>query len=59
MSVESVGTLAAEMEFGGISQLKKLRDQGLDVVASDSAVGLRDTWYWTTSLEPHMACCVM
>lgn len=32
--------------FGGIYQLKKLRDQGLSVKVIDTAGGIGGTWYW-------------
>lgn len=32
--------------FGGIYQLKKLRDQGLSVKAIDIAGDVGGTWYW-------------
>jgi cyclohexanone monooxygenase len=32
--------------FGGIYQLKKLRDQGLSVKVIDTAGGVGGTWYW-------------
>jgi cyclohexanone monooxygenase len=32
--------------FGGIYQLKKLRDQGLKVKAIDAAGGVGGTWFW-------------
>ena len=32
--------------FGGIYQLKKLRDQGLSVKAIDTAGDVGGTWYW-------------
>ena len=32
--------------FGGIYQLKRLRDQGLKAKAIDAAGGVGGTWYW-------------
>lgn len=36
----------ANTSFGGIYQLKKLLDQGLDVQLIDAAGDVGGTWYW-------------
>ncbi|KAL2060117.1 hypothetical protein VTL71DRAFT_9939 [Oculimacula yallundae] len=38
--------LVVGLGFGGIYQLKKLRDQGLRVKAIDKATDVGGTWYW-------------
>ncbi|XMA18222.1 hypothetical protein WAI453_011013 [Rhynchosporium graminicola] len=38
--------LVVGLGFGGIYQLKKLRDQGLNVKAIDKASDVGGTWYW-------------
>lgn len=46
MPVVSIDALVVGTGFGGIYQLKKLRDQGLNVIAIDAASDVGGTWYW-------------
>jgi cyclohexanone monooxygenase len=41
-----VDALVVGAGFGGIYQVKKLRDQGLSVVGIDYAGDVGGTWYW-------------
>ena len=38
--------------FGGIYQLKKLRDQGLKIKAIDATGGVGGPWYWNRYPSP-------
>jgi hypothetical protein len=42
----TIDALVVGTGFGGIYQLKKLRDQGLNAVAIDTASDAGGTWYW-------------
>jgi cation diffusion facilitator CzcD-associated flavoprotein CzcO len=42
----SLDALVVGAGFGGIYQLKKLRDQGLSVKAIDAASDVGGTWFW-------------
>lgn len=46
MSAVSVDALVVGTGFGGIYQLKKLRDLGINVMAIDAASDVGGTWYW-------------
>ncbi|CAO2656676.1 Nn.00g054790.m01.CDS01 [Neocucurbitaria sp. VM-36] len=46
MSETTVDALVVGAGFGGIYQLKKLRDQGLSAIAIDIASDVGGTWYW-------------
>ena len=46
MSETSIDALVVGAGFGGIYQLKKLRDQGLSTIAIDTASDVGGTWYW-------------
>jgi hypothetical protein len=46
MAEVTVDALIVGTGFGGIYQLKKLRDQGLLAVAIDTASDVGGTWYW-------------
>ena len=46
MAAISTDALVVGTGFGGIYQLKKLRDQGLDAIAIDAASDVGGTWYW-------------
>lgn len=46
MPVATIDALVVGTGFGGIYQLKKLRDQGLNAVAIDAASDVGGTWYW-------------
>lgn len=41
-----IDALVVGAGFGGIYQVKKLRDQGLDVIGIDLARDFGGTWYW-------------
>lgn len=47
-SEQSLDALVVGAGFGGIYQLKKLRDMGLDVKAIDTAGDVGGTWFWNT-----------
>lgn len=46
MSEAVIDALVVGAGFGGIYQLKKLKDQGLDAIAIDVASDVGGTWYW-------------
>ncbi|KAF3035528.1 hypothetical protein E8E12_001126, partial [Didymella heteroderae] len=46
MSSVPIDALIVGTGFGGIYQLKKLRDQGLNAIAIDTASDVGGTWYW-------------
>ncbi|THZ50755.1 cyclopentanone 1,2-monooxygenase, partial [Aureobasidium pullulans] len=46
MAVQFLDALVVGAGFGGIYQLKKLRDQGLSVKAIDAASDVGGTWFW-------------
>lgn len=46
MPEQTVDALVVGAGFGGIYQLKKLRDQGLDTKVIDNAGDVGGTWYW-------------
>lgn len=46
MSETVLDALVVGTGFAGIYQLKKLRDQGLSVIAIDIASDVGGTWYW-------------
>lgn len=46
MTLQFLDALVVGTGFGGIYQLKKLRDQGLKVKAIDKATDVGGTWYW-------------
>lgn len=46
MPDHQIDALIVGAGFGGIYQLKKLRDQGLDVKVIDAAGDVGGTWYW-------------
>lgn len=43
---QAVDALVVGAGFGGIYQVKKLRDQGLDVIEIGLAGDVGGTWYW-------------
>ena len=47
-SEQSLDALVVGAGFGGIYQLKKLRDMGLNVKAIDTASDVGGTWFWNT-----------
>lgn len=46
MTAQELDALVVGAGFGGLYQLKKLRDQGLKTKAIDSAGDVGGTWYW-------------
>ena len=46
MTQQYLDALVVGTGFGGIYQLKMLRDQGLKVKAIDRATDVGGTWYW-------------
>ena len=46
MPLGDLDALVVGAGFGGIYQLKKLRDHGLRVKAIDKAADVGGTWYW-------------
>lgn len=50
-SEQTLDALVVGVGFGGIYQLKKLRDMGMDVKAIDTAGDVGGTWYWASGLK--------
>jgi cation diffusion facilitator CzcD-associated flavoprotein CzcO len=46
MSVQELDALVVGAGFGGLYQLKRLRDLGLRMRAIDTAADVGGTWYW-------------
>jgi cyclohexanone monooxygenase len=46
MEEQVIDALVVGAGFGGIYQVKKLRDQGLSVIGIDLAGDFGGTWYW-------------
>ena len=46
MATNEIDALVVGAGFGGIFQLKKLRDQGLSTQVIDIAGDVGGTWYW-------------
>jgi cyclohexanone monooxygenase len=46
MPALSIDALVVGTGFGGIYQLKRLLDQGLNAIAIDAASDVGGTWYW-------------
>lgn len=46
MPEHEIDALIVGAGFGGIYQLKKLRDQGLNAKVIDAASDVGGTWYW-------------
>ena len=55
-SIVDVDALVVGAGFGGIYQLKKLLDQGLNTEVIDIAGDVGGTWYWVGLL--HLLSCI-